>query len=67
MEEDRLRERFYGISFHIFNFEPYISFLFKRREKEDGLVLTLPLIYILVRMSVCIYLYMMGRRRFLEL
>lgn len=67
MEEDRLREIFYGISFYIFNFEPYISFLFKRREKEDGLVLTLPLIYILVRMSVCIYLYMMGRRRFLAL
>lgn len=67
MEEDRLREIFYGMSFYIFNFEPHISVLLKRREKEDGLVLTLPLIHILVRMSVCIYLYMMGRRRFLEL
>lgn len=67
MEEDRLRERFYVISFCIFTFEPYISFLFKRREKEDGLVLTLPLIYTLVRMSVCIYLHMAGGRRFLEL
>lgn len=34
MEEDRLRERFYGLSFYILNFEPYISFLFKRREKR---------------------------------
>lgn len=31
------------------------------REKEDGLVLTLPSIYILVRVSACVYLNMMGR------